>query len=238
MSRNSSPFYKAVSETAAAIDSGLRSFMLKVFNYMGFGLAITGAVAFLISTSPALLSFMLSTQMYILLFLAEIGICLYVSFRINKIQTSTAQSLFWTFAVLMGASLSSIFVIYTGESVASTFFITSSMFLSMSLYGYTTGKDLSNLGSILAMGVIGLVVASIVNIFMRNSTFSLIISGLGVLIFTGLTAYDVQKIKAFYLAEDDMEISNKKAIVGALNLYLDFINLFIYILRFVGMRKD
>ena len=238
MSRNSSPFYKAVSDNAAAIDSGLRAFMLKVFNYMGFGLAITGAVAFLISTSPELLSVMLSTQMYILLFLAQIGICFYVSFRINRIKASTAQSLFWTFAVLMGASLSSIFVIYTGESIASTFFITSSMFLSMSLYGYTTGKDLSKLGSILLMGVIGLIVASVVNLFMQNSVFSLIISGLGVLIFTGLTAYDVQKIKAFYFSGDDIEISSKKAIIGALNLYLDFINLFIYILRFVGMRRD
>ncbi len=236
MSRNSSPFYKAVSDNAAAIDSGLRAFMLKVFNYMGFGLAITGAVAFLISTSPELLSVMLS--MHILLFLAQIGICFYVSFRINRITASTAQSLFWTFAVLMGASLSSIFVIYTGESIASTFFITSSMFLSMSLYGYTTGKDLSKLGSILLMGVIGLIVASVVNLFMQNSVFSLIISGLGVLIFTGLTAYDVQKIKAFYFSGDDIEISSKKAIIGALNLYLDFINLFIYILRFIGMRKD
>lgn len=238
MERGSSPFYRDVASNASAINQGLRAFTLKVFNYMGCGLALTGIVAYLVASSDTLLGTLLNSGFCWLLFLAQIGICLFFGFRINNMKSSTAQMLFWTFSVLMGLSMASVFVIYTGESITSTFFVTSSMFLAMSLYGYTTGKDLTKFGSLLFMGLIGLIVASVVNIFVKSSGLSFVVSALGVLIFTGLTAWDVQKLKALYIENDSLEIADKKAIVGALNLYLDFINLFLYLLRFLGTRKD
>lgn len=238
MERSSSPFYKAATESAVALDQGLRVFVLKVFNYMGCGLAMTGIIAYLVSTSEMLSMSLFSTGLHWFLFIAQIGICIFMGFRIHKIQASTAQALFWAFSATMGISLAPIFLVYTGESIATTFFVTSSMFLSMSLYGYTTKKDLSGLGTILFMGLIGLIIASIVNSFMQNSMATLVISALGVLIFTGLTAWDMQKIKNFYWEGDSQEIYSKKAVIGALNLYLDFINLFLYLLKFLGARRD
>lgn len=238
MERSSSPFYKAATENAAALDQGLRAFVLKVFNYMGCGLAMTGMIAYLVSTSETLLVSLFSSGLHWVLMLAQVGICIFMGFRINKIQASTAQALFWAFSATMGISLAPIFLVYTGESIATTFFVTSSMFLSMSLYGYTTKKDLSGFGSILFMGLIGLIIASVVNLFMQNSMITLVISALGVLIFTGLTAWDMQKIKNFYWEGDSQEIHSKKAVIGALNLYLDFINLFLYLLRFLGTKRD
>ena len=234
----SGPFFKNVESAASAIDVGLRSHMLRVYNFMGCGLAMTGLVAYFASTSMALMSLLFSTPLYWLVALAPLGVVLFMSFRIEKIQPTTAQALFWAFAALMGLSLSSVFLIYTGTSIATTFFITSSMFLSMSIYGYITDTDLSKMGSILIMGLFGLIIASIVNLFLHNTMFELVISLIGVVIFTGLTAYDTQKIKNQYLESDSAEIGHKKAILGALSLYLDFVNLFLYILRFMGNRRD
>ena len=169
--------------------------------------------------------------------LAPLGIVFYMSFGINKMSASKAQTVFWIFAALMGASLSSIFIVYTMPSIARVFFITSATFGAMSLYGYTTKKDLTGWGSFLMMGLIGIIIASIVNIFLKSSAMHFIISIFGVLVFVGLTAYDTQKIKHMYYASDSGEVMGKKAVMGALTLYLDFINLFIMLLRLFGQRR-
>ncbi len=234
-----SPFYKNIESTRDMVDSGLRAHMQRVYNFMGGGLAITGAVAYFTSTSAMIMNLLFSSQlMAIIVGLAPLGVVLALSWRINKIEASTAQLLFWVFSTLMGVSLSSVFIIYTGASIATTFFITSTMFLSMSIYGYVTETDLSKMGSILIMGVFGLIIASLVNLFLNNSMMELIISLLGVVIFTGLTAYDTQNIKNIYSDSDSAEIGSKKAVIGALSLYMDFVNLFLYILRFMGARRD
>ena len=235
----SGPFYKDVDISSAYADAGLRSHMLRVYNYMGCGLAMTGGVAYFASTSAQLMGLLFGNPVLsLLLMLSPLIMVFALSWRINKIESSTANALFWVFASLMGLSLSSLFLIYTGASIATTFFVTSSMFLSMSIYGYVTDTDLSKMGSILIMGLVGVIIASLINLFMRNSMFELVISVLGVVIFTGLTAYDTQNIKNMYLESDSIEIANKKAIVGALSLYLNFINLFLHILRFLGVRRD
>jgi|TARA_B000000565_G_scaffold246473_1_gene215115 FtsH-binding integral membrane protein len=169
--------------------------------------------------------------------LAPLGVVFYMSFGINKMSSTKAQTVFWIFASLMGLSLSWILLVYTGVSVARVFFITSATFGAMSLYGYTTKRDLTKLGSFLFMGLIGIIIASLVNIFLKSSMMYFIISILGVLIFVGLTAYDTQKIKNMYAATDSGEIIGKKAVMGALTLYLDFINLFIMLLRLFGQRR-
>ena len=172
-----------------------------------------------------------------LVMLAPLGIVFYMSFGINKMSSAKAQTVFWIFAALMGLSLSWILLVYTGASVARVFFITSATFGAMSIYGYTTKRDLTKLGSFLMMGLIGIIIASIVNIFMKSSMMYFVISILGVLIFVGLTAYDTQKIKNMYAASDTGELMGKKAVMGALTLYLDFINLFIMLLRLFGQRR-
>jgi FtsH-binding integral membrane protein len=169
--------------------------------------------------------------------LAPLGIVMYMSFGISKMSASKAQMAFWIFAALMGASLASIFVVYTQMSIARVFFITAGTFGAMSIYGYTTKKDLTKLGSFLMMGLFGIIIASVVNIFMKSSMMYFVISILGVLIFVGLTAYDTQKIKNMYLASDSGELMGKKAVMGALTLYLDFINLFLMLLRLFGQRR-
>jgi len=169
--------------------------------------------------------------------LAPLAIVFYMSFGIAKMSAAKAQTTFWVFAALMGASLSSIFLIYTGASITRVFFITAGTFGAMSIYGYTTKKDLTKLGSFLMMGLFGIIIASIVNIFMKSSMMYFVISIIGVLVFVGLTAYDTQKIKNMYLASDSGELMGKKAVMGALTLYLDFINLFIMLLRLFGQRR-
>lgn len=236
---NNGPFFKDIDASVVSLDAGLRAHMLRVYNYMGCGLAVTGAVAYFASTSMALMNLLFgSPGMALLVALLPLIAVFALSWKIDKLDVSTAQMLFWGFSALMGVSLSSLFLVYTGTSIASAFFVTSSMFLGMSVYGYVTDADLTRMGSFLIMGVIGLIVASLVNLFMRNSMFSLVISAIGVVIFTGLAAYDTQKIKQMYFESDSIEIANKKAIVGALALYLDFINLFIYVLRLMGVRKE
>ena len=242
----------AYSNTAegVAIDEGLRAYMLKVYNYMTIGLLITGLIAYFFGKASIVTSesgqIIALTSMGNMLFnsplqwvvmLAPLGMVFYLSFRIDKMSLSGAQLTFWTFATLMGLSLASIFIIYTGASITRVFFICSATFAAMSLYGYTTKRDLTNLGGFLMMGLIGIIIASIVNIFMKSSAMYFAISVIGVLIFVGLTAYDTQKIKNMYYAADSEATSGKKAIMGALRLYLDFINLFIMLLGLFGQRR-
>jgi uncharacterized protein len=218
------------------IDQGLRTYMLSVYNYMGSALALSGVVAFLVATNQTLQQVIFGTGLMWLFVLAPIGLVFFLSARIAKMKSSTAQMVFWVFAGMMGISLSSILLQYTGASVARVFFITAGTFGAMSLYGYTTKKDLTKLGSLMMMGLIGIIIASVVNMFMASSALHFAISVIGVLVFVGLTAYDTQKIRQMYYAADSSEVANKKAIMGALNLYLDFINLFIMLMHLFGQR--
>jgi FtsH-binding integral membrane protein len=240
----------AAQESTSVMDEGLRAYMLKVYNYMATGILLTGIVA-LISfkmsvvtdvngSIVALTSFGSTIYMSGLkwvIMLAPLGIVFYMSFGINKMSAAKAQTTFWIFAALMGLSLSSILLVYTGLSVTRVFFITAATFGAMSIYGYTTKRDLTKFGSFLIMGLIGIIIASLVNIFLKSSMMYFVISILGVLIFIGLTAYDTQKIKNMYTASDTGELIGKKAVMGALTLYLDFINLFIMLLRLFGQRR-
>jgi len=241
---------KVRSAETHVIDEGLRAYMLKVYNYMASGILLTGLVSLLlfklsvITTSDGSITGLTnignalynSALMWVVM-LAPLGVVFYMSFGIRKMSAAKAQGTFWVFAALMGASLSSIFLVYTGASITRVFFITAGTFGGMSIYGYTTKRDLTKLGSFLMMGLIGIIIASIVNIFMKSTMMYFVISILGVLIFVGLTAYDTQKIKNMYSVSDSGEIMGKKAVMGALTLYLDFINLFIMLLRLFGQRR-
>ncbi len=222
---------------AAELDVGLRAYMQKVFGLMGLGTAITGLVAFFTANSPAMLQVLYGTPLRYVIFLAPLAFVLVLSFGIQRMRAATAQLVFWLFAGVMGLSLASIFLVYTGQSIVTTFFVSSATFFGMALYGYTTKRDLTGWGSFLFMGLIGLLIASRVGLFVQSSALQFAISVIGVLIFTGLTAYDTQKIKEMYYAGDDAETGGKKAVMGALRLYLDFINLFLYLLRFLGDRR-
>ena len=245
--------YQTRAQSTPAIDEGLRQYMMSVYNYMASGLALTGLVAYMLyqmvggseiqivngvmyNLSPLGQSIYSGPLMWIIA-LAPLGVVLYMSFGIRGMSASRAQTMFWVFSFLMGLSLSSILLTYTGASIARVFFITASTFGAMSIYGYTTKRDLTGFGSFLFMGLIGIIIASIVNIFMQSPALYYGISILGVLIFVGLTAYDTQKIKNMYMAYDSAEVAAKKAIMGALTLYLDFINLFIMLLRLFGQRR-
>lgn len=223
---------------ALAIDQGLRAYMLRVYNYMGSGLALTGIVALLVASSEAVMRTLFGTGLMWVVLLAPLGLVLFLSFRIQKMSLPAVQATFWVYAALMGASLAPIFVIYTGASIARTFFICAATFGAMSLYGYTTKKDLSGIGSFLIMGLIGIILAGLVNIFLQSTMLEFIISAAGVLIFTGLTAYDTQKVKEMYFDADSVETAGKKAVMGALTLYMDFLNLFLMLLRFFGERRE
>ncbi len=230
------PAAATVGVPRAARDAGLRSYMLSVYNYMASGVLLTGIVALLFATS-GMAEQVLQTPLRWLIMLAPLGFVMAMSFGLNRMSTSTLQALFWTFTVAMGLSLSSIFLVYTGESIAQTFFAVSVGFLALSLYGYTTKKDLSGFGTFLIMGVVGLLVAMIVNIFLQSSAMAMAISAIGVLLFAGLTAYDTQKIKSMYAHVAGTDMMGKVVIMGALNLYLDFINMFTFLLSFMGNRE-
>ena len=227
--------------SALAIDEGLRSYMLRVYNYMGLGLVVTGVVAYLTSqwamSSQANAELLYGSPLAWVIMLSPLAFVLVLSFGINKLSVGAAQGVFWAFAAVMGLSLSSIFLVYTGASIAKVFFITAATFGAMSLYGYTTKRDLTQMGSFLMMGLIGLIIASVVNIFMQSGMLEFIISAVGVLIFVGLPAYDTQKIKESYSESHGAELLAKGAIMGALSLYLDFINLFLMLLRLFGNRE-
>ena len=222
---------------STAIDQGLRDYMMKVYNYMTSGLAISGLVAWGFSQSPTLMGAIYGTALQWVVMLAPLGFIFFLGARLQKMSTSAAQMTFWAFAAVMGISLSYIFIVFTGVSIVRVFLITSCTFAAMSIYGYATKRDLTKFGSFLMMGLIGIIIASLVNIFMKSSMMYFVISILGVLIFVGLTAYDTQKIKNMYVSSDTGEIMGKEAVMGALTLYLDFINLFIMLLRLFGQRR-
>ena len=232
------------------IDEGLRAYMLKVYNYMTTGLLLTGLVAYfygkasIVTNELGLIigitpigAMLFGSPLKWVVMLAPLGFVFYLSAKINKMSVSSAQITFWIFSAIMGLSLASIFIVYTQASIARVFFISSGTFAAMSLYGYTTKKDLTKLGGFLFMGLIGIIIASLVNLFFQSSALHFAISVIGVLVFVGLTAYDTQSIKNMYYAGDSESVGGKKALMGALRLYLDFINLFIMLLRLFGQRR-
>ena len=232
------------------IDEGLRAYMLKVYNYMTTGLLLTGLVAYFFGKASIVTNelgqiigitsigaMLFGSPLKWVVMLAPLGFVFYLSARINKMSVSSAQITFWIFSAIMGLSLASIFIVYTQASIARVFFISSGTFAAMSLYGYTTKKDLTKLGGFLFMGLIGIIIASLVNLFFQSSALHFAISVIGVLVFVGLTAYDTQSIKNMYYAGDSESVGGKKALMGALRLYLDFINLFIMLLRLFGQRR-
>jgi uncharacterized protein len=233
---------------AGVVDQGLRAYMLRVYNYMASGVAITGVVAYLVyalsveQTAGGLQltafgSFMFASAFKWVVIFAPLAMVFFISARINSMSLSTAQSSFWIFAALMGASISSIFLVYAGQSIARVFFITAASFGALSLWGYTTKKDLSGWGSFLFMGLVGIIIAMLVNLFIASTALQFAISVIGVLVFAGLTAYDTQQIKEMYYVGDDGTVAGRKAVMGALRLYLDFINLFMMLLSLFGDRR-
>jgi len=227
----------------AARDAGLRSYMLSVYNYMASGVLLTGIVAMLFAQS-SLVNLIVNpatgqaTPLFWVALFAPLAIVFILGFGINRISTRAAQALFWVYAALIGVQFSSLFLVYTGTSIAQAFFATAAAFLGLSLYGYTTKRDLSAMGTFLIMGVVGILVALVLNMFLRSPGLDLAISAIGVLVFAGLTAYDAQKIKSIYFAvAGNGEAMAKSAVIGALNLYLDFINMFLFLLRLFGSRR-
>jgi FtsH-binding integral membrane protein len=223
--------------TQAEVDVGLRQYMLRVYNYMAGGLALTGAVAYG-GVATGLYQTIAGTPLFWVVLFAPLALVMLLSFRIQKMSLGAAQLTFWGYAALVGLSLSGIFLVYTGASIARVFFITAATFAAMSLYGYTTRTDLSRFGSFLFMGLIGIIIAGVVNMFIASSALQFAISVIGVIVFVGLTAYDTQRIKEMYWEGDTAVIAGKKAIMGALQLYLDFINLFLLLMQFMGQRRD
>jgi FtsH-binding integral membrane protein len=223
--------------TQADIDVGLRDYMLRIYNYMASALALTGIVAYVFANSGMYMAIARTPAIWLVM-LAPLGLVMWLSFGINRLSAAAAQAIFWVYAALMGISLASVFLVFTGASVARVFFITAGTFAAMSLYGYTTRRDLSQLGAFLFMGLIGIVIASLVNLFIASSALQFAISVIGVLVFTGLTAYDTQTIKEMYWEGDGYEIAGKKAVMGALRLYLDFVNLFMMLIQLLGVRRD
>jgi len=220
----------------AARDAGLRSYMLSVYNYMASGVLLTGIVALLFANS-GMAAQVMTTPLKWLIILAPLGFVFAMSFGVNRMKTATLQALFWGFAVAMGLSMSTIFLAYTGTSIAQTFFAVTAAFMGLSLYGYTTKKDLSGFGTFLIMGVVGLLVAMVINIFLQSTAMAFAISAIGVLLFAGLTAYDTQKIKSMYAHVAGTDMMGKSVIMAALTLYLDFINMFQFMLMFMGDRR-
>jgi FtsH-binding integral membrane protein len=229
----------AASSRSAEYDAGLRSYMLSIYNYMASGVLVTGVVALLFAQSGLAYQVLAGPGIlkYVIMF-APLAFVMVLSFGINRLSTGTAQLLYWAYAAVMGLSMASIFLVYTGTSIAQTFFATAGAFAGLSLYGYTTKKDLSAFGTFLIMGVIGILVASLINLWVQSTAFGLAISILGVLIFAGLTAYDTQKLKSMYAYVAGTDQMGKTVIMGALNLYLDFINMFMFLLRLFGSQRD
>ncbi|HYJ44796.1 MAG: Bax inhibitor-1/YccA family protein [Xanthobacteraceae bacterium] len=233
------------SDRAAVVDAGLRAHMIRVYNYMAAAVALTGAVAWFtynaaVTETGSLTPFgqtLYSGPALIVLMLGTLGLVFFLSFRINRLQYTTALTVFMAYAALLGVTLSSIFLVYTGASITRVFFISAASFGALSLWGYTTQRDLTGMGSFLIMGLFGLIIAMIVNIFLKSTGLDFIISAAGVLIFAGLTAWDTQKIKEMFDSRDDVNADGRKAVMGALSLYLDFINLFTMLLRLVGDRR-
>jgi FtsH-binding integral membrane protein len=231
------PFTPGVGASVSSrTDAGLRQYMLGIYNYMAGGLALTGIVAYFAATT-GLYQAIFGTPLFWIVLLAPLGLVLFLSFRIEKMSLGAAQLSFWVYAALVGLSLAGIFLVYTGASIARVFFISAGTFGAMSFYGYTTKRDLTQFGSFLFMGLIGIVIAGLVNLFIGSTTLQLTISAIGVIVFVGLTAWDTQRIKAIYLQADSTIVAGKKAIMGALSLYLDFLNLFLMLMQLLGDRR-
>ena len=230
--------YARAGVSTTAVDEGLRSYMLSVFNYMGLGLAITGIVALIVASTPAIYVPIFTTPLKWVVFLAPLGFVFFLGAKINTMSAQAARTTFLLYAGVMGLSLASIFLVYTGQSVARVFFITAATFSATAFFGYTTKRDLAQFGSFLFMGLIGIVIASLVNIFFASSALQFAISVIGVLVFTGLTAYDAQRIKEMYWEADGRELTAKKSIMGALSLYLNFINLFVFMMQLMGQNRN
>jgi len=231
-----SPSLSGASTRGEVFDAGLRRHMLSIYNYMASGVMLSGIVALLFATSGATQAVM-GTPLKWLIMLAPLAFVMFMSFGANKFSTTALQGMFWGFAVAMGLSMSTIFLVYTGTSIAVTFFATAGAFAGLSLFGYTTKKDLSGMGSFLIMGVVGLLIASVINIFLQSTGLAWAVSFLGVLIFAGLTAYDTQRLKEQYAYVAGTDFAGKAVVLGALSLYLDFINMFQFLLQFMGERR-
>jgi uncharacterized protein len=229
--------YGAEAQSQALFDEGLRQHMLRIYNYMAAGLVITGLVAFIVGSTPALYVPIFSTPLKWVVMLAPLAFVFFFTFKLPTMSASAAQTTFWLFCGVMGLSLASIFLVFTGMSIARTLFIAASMFGATSLYGYTTKKDLSKFGSFLTMGLIGVVIASVVNIFLGSSALQFAISVIGIVVFVGLTAWDTQSIKEQYAENFDHESQQKLAVFGALSLYLNFVNIFQLLLNLTGERE-
>ena len=231
-----------VVRTGARVDEGLRAYMLRVYNYMSAGVLLTGVVAYFTAqtamSNTAVAQALYQSPLKWVVMFAPLAFVFYLSFRVYKMSPAAAQIAFWAFAAVMGVSLSSIFLVFTGASIAQVFFVTAAAFAALSVYGYTTKKDLTGWGSFLIMGVVGIILAAILNLFLQSNALGFAISSLGVLIFAGLTAYDTQQIKdGYYAIRDDSALMAKSAIMGALSLYLDFINMFTSLLSLMGDRE-
>jgi len=221
----------------AEFDEGLRRHMLQVYNYMMLGLALTGIVAYVVGTSPALYVPIFGSPLTWVVMLAPLAFVLLFSFKMQTMSAASAQTMFWAFCAVMGLSLASVFLVFTGTSIARTFFITATMFGATSLYGYTTKRDLTQFSSFMIMGLIGVVIASVVNIFLGSTALQFAISVIGIAVFVGLTAWDTQTIKEQYAENFDAESQQKLAVFGALSLYLNFVNIFQLLLNFTGERE-
>jgi len=228
-------------DRAVAIDQGLRAHMIRVYNYMAGGVALTGVVAWLtyqyMLSNPQFATTLFRSPLAFVVMLAPLALVFFLSFKIGSLQASTARTLFFVYAGMLGVSLSMIFLAYTATSITRVFFVTAASFGALSLWGYTTQRNLDAMGSFMIMGLFGLIIASLVNIFLKSSGLDWALSVIGVLIFAGLTAWDTQKIKEYYDPMDDGTIAGRKAVMGALNLYLDFINMFLFMLRLFGDRR-
>jgi FtsH-binding integral membrane protein len=229
--------FGSVAQSSAGLDEGLRQHMLRVYNYMGLGLVVTGIVAFLVGTTPALYVPIFSTPLKWVVMLAPLAFVFFFSFRMQTMSAPAAQMTFFAFCAVMGLSLASVFLVFTGASIARTFFIAATMFGATSLYGYTTKRDLAKFGSFMIMGLIGVMIASIVNIFLGSSALQFAVSVIGIVVFVGLTAWDTQNIKEQYAENYDQESQQKLAVFGALSLYLNFVNIFQLLLNFTGERE-
>jgi FtsH-binding integral membrane protein len=225
-------------QEAAVIDVGLRQYMLGVYNYMASGLALTGMVAAFVALNTPLQQAIFGSGLKWIAIFAPVALVFFLSFRVHKMSAAAAQATFWIYAALNGIAFSTLFLEFTGQSIARVFFITAATFAAMSLYGYTTKRDLAGFGSFLFMGLIGILIAMVVNLFLASPALHFAISVIGVLVFTGLTAWDTQRIKEWYYEGDDREVMSKKSIMGALSLYLDFINLFVMLMQLLGVRRE
>ncbi|MBN9548627.1 MAG: Bax inhibitor-1/YccA family protein [Alphaproteobacteria bacterium] len=224
-------------QAGAVYDEGLRKHMLRVYNYMGLGLVVTGLVAFFVASTPALYVPIFSSPLKWVVMLAPLAFVMLFSFRMQTMSASGAQAMFWAFCAVMGLSLASVFLVFTSTSIARTFFIAATMFGATSLYGYTTRRDLTQFSSFLIMGLIGVVIASLVNLFLGSTALQFAISVIGIAVFVGLTAWDTQTIKEQYAENFDAESQQKLAVFGAFSLYLNFINIFQLLLNFTGERE-